>query len=173
MTQVHFAPYHLSLWDVSFHYDLSRGWGKVGSPSTGAQGGTAQQSPAGWQAQLAEGLAAPRADFQLSCWSWQCFPPHLALYIFSRLPLSPWALRTWAPISPNTWLCVPCPICNTSEFSRGSGMNTTCYTLSYHVLRLTALISLVCERVWVDWYRSLAAVLTGTFQTSKTLLLLT
>lgn len=48
-----------------------------------------------------------------------------------------------------------------------------CCTLSYHVLRLTALISLVCEHVWLDWYRSLAAELTCTLQISKTLLLLT
>lgn len=34
------------------------------------------------------------------------------------------------PIGTNTWLCVSCPVFNFFKFSRGSGTNATCYTVS-------------------------------------------
>lgn len=86
--EVHFAPYNLPQWDVSCHRDLSRDWEAEFQPCrwalvlrvlTASTAATEQQRPAGWEAQLAEWLTALRADFQLPCWSWQCFPLHLVL----------------------------------------------------------------------------------------------
>lgn len=169
---------------VSCHCALSRDWGRACSPGTGARGASpaAQHSRAlqagrhswhrDWQLQELTASSPAEADsvslfILLFTFLVGCFE---SLPIENLNPQTQWFVHPSVPILG----CVfPRLLFNIFKFSRGSGMSTACYTISYHVLRLTALISLMCERVWLDWYRSLAADLTCKFQIFKTLLLLT
>lgn len=183
--EVRFTPCNLPQWDVSCHWDLSGVEGQSSSPADehwcsgcSLPALQPQHSPAGWEAQLAEGW-----QLQELTSSSPAEVDSVSLFIlpFTFLVGCLWVLAYWepestnpvvcVPIGPNTWLCVSCPVFNI--FYVFQRIWNEYYMLYYKLscAKLTSLISLVCEHVWLDWYRSLAADLR--FQIFKTLLLLT
>lgn len=126
-----------------------------------------QHSPAGWEAQLAEGW-----QLQELISSSPAEVDSVSLFIlpFTFLVGCLWVLAYWepestnpvvcAPIGPNTWLCVSCPVFNIFYiFQRIWNEYYMLYTISYHVLNwhlLSAWCVNMCDLTDTDLWQQIS-----------------